>query len=159
MTTQVIEAVRMEGQPPVGYARVPAAAELTDRQPGKLNQNFLVSIGNSDGALFPEDWSTFIRYVQDLLEDYGVLFHGQWFSDPRQPWVNANWCFELPEAPSLHAYMSHAANLESELARIAALFGQDSIALTVGPVRFISPAAGVEPIVPIRERRAPASTR
>lgn len=123
--------------------------------PLPFNENWLVSIGNSDdphGKLTQLAWSLFIAETVAIIDTFRVRWHGRWYSSPTDPWQNANFCFQLPDLPTLAAYMAHAHDLESQLARTAARFAQESIAVTRGPVRFVRATPGLAPrVVPMPE--------
>jgi hypothetical protein len=124
--------------------------EVTPAAEEAMNRNYLVSIGNSSptGArdrLSQAEWAQFIQHTIGLLESYGAIWHGKWYSSPTDPWQNANFCFELPPRSTLAAFMAHEADLIGQLAVQAALYRQESIALTYGPVRFIRAAPGIAP--------------
>lgn len=135
---------------PVLTAPAPdAPVKLSSKLSEPPNENWLVSIGNSDNKLTQAAWAEFIHATQVVLDSFAVRWHGRWYSSPTDPWQNANFCFQLPEMPSLGAYMAHAHDLEVQLGRLAAAYAQDSIAVTRGPVRFIPAASGVVTTVAI----------
>jgi hypothetical protein len=88
-----------------------------------------IQIGNSDDKLTQSEWSEFVSAVQDLIMDlqYNVHFHG--CSIGSAPWQNACWVVELT---------NDGRELKRMLARLAFDYQQDSIALTIGEVQFIS---------------------
>lgn len=97
--------------------------------------NAYISIGNSDDKLTQWEWSQFVYDVQNLLttwEDNQLItaIHGTWFSLPHAQWQNANWCVEI--------HQDEVDGLREHLARIAHLWKQDSIALTIGQVEFVT---------------------
>ncbi|MCO6011446.1 hypothetical protein NE236_41505 [Actinoallomurus purpureus] len=90
-----------------------------------------VSIGNSDDKLRQVDWSLFVNRTVRLIRVYGGVIHGEWYSLPHHRWQNACICFE-PIAGS-------ADRIKEQLAKIAARFGQDSIAWAEAPeTQFIT---------------------
>ena len=80
-----------------------------------------VQIGNSDDKLGQGVWNEFINHTRKTIFNYGDHIIGEWFSSPNAPWQNACWMFEL----------SLVDDLRIELRRIAADFGQESIAFTL----------------------------
>lgn len=88
-----------------------------------------ISIGNSDDKLSQSRWAEFYREVDDTISFFtgyreGSGIHGRWLSSPEDHYQNACWCAEIrnPEG------------VKRQLAKIAAAYGQDSIAWTVAPV-------------------------
>lgn len=87
-------------------------------------------IGNSDDKLSQQEWSDFIKGMDNLMFVLeGAHVHGRWFSGQDTPYQNAAWCVEIKEEqlPILYA----------ELARLARLFSQDSIAVVVNQVHMV----------------------
>ena len=94
-----------------------------------------ISIGNSDDKLSQAEWANFVREVEEEIDSRTVGVHGRWFSSPRSPFQNACWCIELDHVK--------AAWIRRELARLARVYRQDSIAWAEAPAtEFISPEAG-----------------
>jgi hypothetical protein len=92
------------------------------------------SIGNSDDKLPQQRWHDF--WVRFRLAVIGAAsrVHGEWLSIGCAPYQNGCVCFEVEPAK--------AGGLKAELARLAAEFGQDSIAWAVAVTEFIGPEAG-----------------
>jgi len=79
-----------------------------------------VSIGNSDDRLTQAEWAAFAGAVQGAVRCAARVIHGEWASLPLAAYQNACWCVELEPAA--------VQELRRELASIAAMFRQDSIA-------------------------------
>jgi len=97
-----------------------------------------VTIGNSDDKLSQSQWHAFCRAVDqvfDLAARYeGSTIHGRWYSLPNEAWQNACWCIEFaPDMPEI------IAQYRAELARLAGVFGQDSIAWAEATTEFLTP--------------------
>lgn len=90
----------------------------------------VVVIGNSDDKLTQREWADFIKGMDNLtwvLE--GTQVHGRWFSGQDTPYQNAAWCVEIKE--------EHLPTMYAELARLARLFSQDSIAVVVNQAHMV----------------------
>lgn len=83
----------------------------------------VILIGNSDNKLEQIVWSQYIAQVERLIHAFDVV-HFSGFSDPRAPWQNACWVFEM--ASTIEADLTVA------LSKLANDFKQDSIALITG---------------------------
>lgn len=79
-----------------------------------------ISISNSDDKLSQADWAGFFGDTHDAINDAAITVHGEWLSASASPYQNACWCVELHD-PDAFA-------LAGELGRLAAVYGQDSIA-------------------------------
>jgi hypothetical protein len=90
-----------------------------------------VSIGNSDDKLTQQRWNQFWARTHRAVFAYAAQVHGDWISAGSSPWQNACWCFEIP-GPA-------ARTLKFELGRIAAEFGQDSVAWAEARTEFLEP--------------------
>lgn len=98
-------------------------------------QNVCISIGNSDDKLSQTRWSEFVSRVSYAVQQTGsykgAQVHGEYWSSPTAPWQNACWWLQLPDdPPAIEA-------LRIWLARLAAEFGQDSIAWLTGKPEFL----------------------
>src|SRR5688572_8500137 len=98
-----------------------------------------VSIGNSDDKLSQQEWSNFVMLVDAKLTPDGYNGiderHGNWRSNPDEPWQNACWCVAIE-----HEDPAVVAELKGSLAKLASRFRQDSIAWAEAPVtEFIKP--------------------
>lgn len=93
-----------------------------------------ISIGNSDDKLAQAEWAAFAATVQGAVRRAAAAVHGEWASLPYASFQNACWCVALePEATS---------RLRPELASIAGIYRQDSIAWAEAPVtEFIAGAS------------------
>ncbi len=92
-----------------------------------MSTTVYVSIGNSDDKLTQSEWSIFYARVDSLLENVALTaqIHGRWLSPGNAPWQNACWCVEVPE--------SAVDKLKADLANLARVYRQDSIAWAVAP--------------------------
>lgn len=92
-----------------------------------------VSIGNTDAKLSHAEWAEYVALVDELLTQVGVTsdVFGRWHSYPATPYVNACWAVAIPAV--------HVDAVKSVLMRLAAKFGQDSIAFAVAETEFLSP--------------------
>jgi hypothetical protein len=97
-----------------------------------------ISIGNSDDKLSQMEWGRFYRKVDLTIQhirQLGGTIHGRWVSQSTDYWQNACWCVEFIQTPP-----HFVAALEQDLAKLAADFGQDSIAwAVVGEMKFLGP--------------------
>lgn len=98
-----------------------------------------ISIGNSDDKLEQSQWSSFANAVDravDMATKYvGATVHGRWYSLPNEAWQNACWCVEFDDELG-----SVVDEYRAELARLAGLFRQDSIAWAeVKTTEFLGP--------------------
>lgn len=92
-----------------------------------------VSIGNSDDKLTQARWHEFWVAFRSVVTDRAIRVHGEWLSIGCAPYQNACICFEVP-AGAVNA-------LKTELAEVAAEFGQDSIAWAEAVTEFLSPGS------------------
>jgi len=103
------------------------------------------SIGNSDDRLTQARWSDFHARFLALVREHADTVWGAWLSNPADPWQNACTAFEIQSGQRADA-------LKAELVRLAAEFGQDSIAwAVVADTEFLGPATGgvlAGPILP-----------
>src|SRR5690348_9382101 len=93
-----------------------------------------VSIGNSDDKLTQGRWADFVREVWHVLMNRSVKVHGAWFSAPDSPYQNACWCVEFLSGTSFDPNYKLA---QGNLAKLAHVYGQDSIAWAVATTEFI----------------------
>lgn len=91
-----------------------------------------VSIGNFDDKLPQRRWHEFWVEFRRQVFAYAEHVHGEWLSIGCAPYQNACICIEIP-APA-------AASLRAELRKVAAEFGQGSIAWAEARTEFIEPA-------------------
>lgn len=84
-----------------------------------------VSIGNSDDKLPQLEWSRLVTNVDLAARDFVTEVHGRWLSEPAQPWQNACWCLDVPDA--------NVGPLKAHLAHLASAFRQESIAWAPAP--------------------------
>lgn len=86
-----------------------------------------VSIGNSDDRLEQNQWHAFCAAVDRTFDQaaryVGSTVHGRWYSLPNEQWQNACWCVEFADDMG-----EIVAEYRAELARLAGVFRQDSIA-------------------------------
>jgi hypothetical protein len=96
----------------------------------------VITIGNSDDKLKQAEWSQFVSDVQDMVIywHYPIYFHG--LSVGSAPWQNACWVLDardlVGETNAVHI-------LQTELAKLAKRYKQDSIALTLGNTEMVKP--------------------
>lgn len=90
------------------------------------------SIGNSDDHLTQARWSEFHARFLAGIRAHADNVWGSWLSNPADPWQNACVSFEIqPDAADM---------LKEQLKRLAAEFGQDSIAwAVVNETEFLGP--------------------
>lgn len=81
------------------------------------------SIGNSDDKLGQVDWAAFLRSFRTTVRMFATRVHGDWTSEPSQPWQNACMAFEVPEDDLPH--------LKQRLAQVRSIYQQDSVAFAV----------------------------
>lgn len=99
-----------------------------------------VSIGNSDDKLGQSKWAAYCTAVDQAVSFagryVGTTVHGRWHSLPNEQWQNACWCIEFT-GESLGWV---AGELRAEVARLAGVFHQDSIAWAECPTtEFLAP--------------------
>lgn len=87
-----------------------------------------IQIGNTDDKLGQRQWSKFVEGVAYLAHDYGKL-HFNGHSAPSAMWQNACWVVVMDE--------DALPEMRLDLAQMARVYGQDSIALTVGVTEFV----------------------
>ncbi len=98
---------------------------------------YTVQIGNSDDKLSQERWSEYINGLglvlaeleTDLTDGCDIHFFG--FSNPAGQWQNVCAVFNVAATGEVNLL------IRQKLADLAAEFGQDSIALTVGSTTFV----------------------
>lgn len=95
-----------------------------------------VAIGNSDDRLTQADWAAFYQQtdlaIRHIVEDGSERrLYGAWVSPSTEPFQNACWAFERPDA-------ERAQLLRDILTTIAGEFRQDSVAWTEGVPEFLS---------------------
>lgn len=96
----------------------------------------VISIGNSDDKLTQQEWSEYVSEVHDLIIrwPFPIYFHAT--SVGSAPWQNACWVLDARD----HLDQVSAINiLRQNLARMAAKYKQDSIALTLGDTELVAP--------------------
>lgn len=99
---------------------------------------YVAQIGNSDNKLSQENWSRFIDAFVSTVNNLGVQIHFCGFSAPHSQWQNCCVVFEDPRHRPEYEFQK---DLETELAYLARLFEQDSIALTYGATQFVTAAS------------------
>lgn len=96
---------------------------------------YTVQIGNSDDKLGQERWSEFIDglgvVLAELETEIGCEVHFFGYSAPQGHWQNCCAVFNVPATGEANLL------IRSKLEKLAALFDQDSIALTVGATTFV----------------------
>lgn len=94
----------------------------------------VIQIGNSDDKLTQADWSDFVSDVQDFIigSGYPIHFHG--LSISSAPWQNACWVLDTRNVFDKIVAIDI---LRHELSRLANMYKQDSIALTLGDTEFV----------------------
>jgi hypothetical protein len=91
----------------------------------------IVQIGNSDDKLSQKDWSRFGSEVDALIQDFAAEVYFSGHSHGLAAWQNYCWVFTAHQEGSLR--------ILEELRGLAASYGQDSIAVTIGHTEFIRP--------------------
>jgi hypothetical protein len=103
-----------------------------------------VLIGNSDDKLTQAEWTALIKRVRRAIAAdvviHGGIIHFEGFALADKQHQNACWIIELPSGDDA-VIAEHA--LRHDLAWLAELFGQDSIAWVVGATEFIRPTPHV----------------
>jgi hypothetical protein len=102
-----------------------------EAQAGGRSLTVYVSIGNSDDRLTQQRWNQFWNATRRAVFAYASQVYGDWASASGSRWQNACVGFKIP--------MLAAGTLRCELAKIAAEFGQESIAWAEAVTEFISP--------------------
>ena len=110
-------------------------------------QTVFVTIGNTDDRLGQKAWSTFVNDVDEVVRMLAPRIHGRFYSDPKAPWQNACWSFDIraDEMDRARAY----------LANVAANHHQDSIAWSPASTEFITRDWEPTPTEPIRLKERP----
>jgi hypothetical protein len=90
----------------------------------------VVQIGNSDDRLTQSRWADFVAHTDAAVRAVTTQVHFTGLSSGHLPWQNACWVGEVI-SPDKVTW------LRTKLADVAALFEQDSIALTVGSTEFV----------------------
>ena len=115
----------------------------------------VIAIGNSDNKLSQAQWSLFYEDVDTIICHYeqlaGVTVHGRWVSPSTAPWQNAAWSIEVVDE-----MLPHTRHMQWDLQRSLAVFGQDSLAWTVGQTRLL-PAKAHEADKPPLDQQAEQS--
>jgi hypothetical protein len=86
-----------------------------------------LQIGNSDNKLTQQTWSEFVAQIDMLVQRYSTGMHFAGTSEGGRPWQNACWVFEC----------ANLALVKEELARLAATYRQDAIAVTAGQTEMV----------------------
>jgi hypothetical protein len=94
-----------------------------------------IAIGNSDDGLSQREWAKYIDEVDDLVKVVAEVVHGRWYSAPDVPWQNACWAFEMGTGN----FADPAGWIKERLARVAEMYGQDSIAWNESETEFLGP--------------------
>lgn len=89
------------------------------------------SIGNSDDKLSQRHWHEYWVAFRRQVLNYAERVHGEWLSIGCAPYQNGCICFEIPPLS--------AGTLRAELRKLAAKYGQDSIAWAEALTDFIEP--------------------
>lgn len=93
---------------------------------------YIVQIDNSDDKLPQGVWVEFINELSHLLAvELKVKIHFFGYSPPNAAWQNCCAVFEGGEE------VWHPSNIQERLSYMAAVFKQDSIAVTIGSTVFI----------------------
>jgi hypothetical protein len=88
-----------------------------------------VQIGNSDDKLSQLEWSSFVREVDDLINEAASEVHFFGGAPNWYPWQNTCWIFVCDDRNAQH--------IQSELIRTRSRWRQESIAWTEGCTVFI----------------------
>lgn len=88
------------------------------------------SIGNSDDKLTQQSWSWYIDGLLAAINRKAERIHGVWYSLPDSPYQNACVCFDI--------HPTDMEGLKVELGKLAAEYGQDSIAWAEATTQFIT---------------------
>jgi hypothetical protein len=96
-----------------------------------MNHDIYIVIGNTGGKLSPDEWQSFQTELKEMVEPAAEKVWGTWYSDPATPFRNM--CIGILLAEE------GAVSLRAELARLAAKYGQDSIAWSRAETEFIQP--------------------
>lgn len=96
-----------------------------------MKTTITVQIGNSDDKLTQRRWSDFVEAVDVALAEHGGRLHFHGLSPADARWQNACWVAERD--------VRRERRLIRTLERLAAEFGQEAIAFTVGRTAFIAP--------------------
>lgn len=89
------------------------------------NAVIYIGIGNSDDKLTQFRWASYQLDVKRVLRKYRAVVIGEWHSAPDSSFQNACYAIDgdLPELPEI----------QGELAALAKIYDQDSIAWAVAP--------------------------
>jgi hypothetical protein len=90
-----------------------------------------VTIGNTDDKLPQVYWAAFAGSVLGAVRRTAQHIHGEWVSLPLSSRQNACFCADIDE--------NQAAPLRAELANLAGMYQQDSIAWATATAEFIHP--------------------
>src|SRR5690349_3311294 len=96
----------------------------------------VICIGNSDDKLTQFVWSQYVADVNKLIERWRFPIHFHGTPDASSPWQNACWVLDARDLFGEPAGMAVGV-LRQELARIAKMYKQDSIALILGDSELV----------------------
>jgi hypothetical protein len=88
-----------------------------------------VTVGNSDDKLGQRRWANLVENVDKILRSSANEVHGQFHSAPDSAWQNTCWSVDLKD--------EEVANVKVNLAKIAYVFDQDTIAWNPSTTEFI----------------------
>ncbi len=88
-----------------------------------------LQIGNTDDRLKQRDWSVFVDDMNALVLTFAFDIHFHGFPPADADWQNACWVFDLREEA--------LGRVRRQLLDIAAMFGQDSVALLTGNTEIL----------------------
>lgn len=122
---------------------LPGHQRPAETRPG---QTVLVSIGNSDDRLTQAQWARFYEDVDTEIRALAVdlcrgTIHGAWASLPTAPWQNAAWAFTAV-GDDWYGEDGTREHLRERLVRIAASYGQESVAWSEADTEFLTPSVG-----------------
>ena len=88
-----------------------------------------IQIGNSDDKLSQQEWSTYVKEIRLVVNEYGIetLFFGS--SEGSQPWQNACWVVAVRE--------TDVGSMFRQITKIRKRYKQDWVAVVLGDVRLI----------------------
>jgi len=92
-------------------------------------KTIVIQLGNSDNNLSQEEWSQFVTYVRDSVDEFCEEIHFDGHSKGDSPYQNACFVGEI--------YTNKVDALETRLAGFAMQFRQEAIAVLIGDVYFI----------------------
>lgn len=88
-----------------------------------------IQAGNSDNKLTQQEWSLYVKHLDDVVqayEDARFFFAG---SESYAPWQNACWVVEIPSG--------QFDDLTQDLTQVRKLHKQDSVCILAGEAEFI----------------------